>query len=60
MTRDEWLGWIQDFLEARMGDAPDETCRIFAEKLWQETAEPLDDEIEHPEGRLDWGMNRDC
>lgn len=42
--REEWFGWIQEFLEARMNDAPDETCRAFAEKLWQETAEWDDDE----------------
>lgn len=39
MTRDEWLGSIQDFLEARMKDAPDQSCKTFAENLWQETAE---------------------
>ena len=55
MTRDEWFGWIQDFLEARMKDAPDESCKTFAENLWQETAE-----ADLPEGRPDWGMNRDC
>lgn len=55
MTRDEWFGWIQEFLEARMKDAPDESCKMFAENLWQETAE-----ADLPEGRSDWGMNRDC
>ncbi|MDE2469712.1 MAG: hypothetical protein KGL35_13490 [Bradyrhizobium sp.] len=44
MTRDEWLGWIQDFLEDRMTDAPDNSCKALAERLWQETAESeLDD-----------------
>lgn len=46
MTRDEWLGLIQEFLEARMKDAPDDTCRVFATNLWDATAEPLDDELE--------------
>lgn len=44
MTRDEWFGWLQTFLEARMQDAPDETCKLFAERMWQETADFDDDE----------------
>lgn len=46
MTREEWLGRIQDFLEQRMLDAPDATCKVLAETLWQHTAESLDDERE--------------
>lgn len=38
MTRDEWLGWIQEFIEERIKDAPDETCRTIARNLWDETA----------------------
>jgi hypothetical protein len=39
MSREEWIGWIQEFLEERIEDAPDETCKIFASDLWQQTAE---------------------
>ena len=39
MTRDEWFGWIQEFLAARMKDAPDQSSKTFAENLWQETAD---------------------
>jgi len=48
LTRDEWLGLIQDFLEARMEDAPDQSCKTFAGNLWQDAAE------------VDWGTNREC
>jgi hypothetical protein len=44
MTRDEWFGQLQDFLEWRMKDAPDETCKTFAERMWQETADFTDDD----------------
>lgn len=40
--REEWFGEIQEFLEARMADAPDETCRTFASNLWNQTAEFTD------------------
>ena len=39
MSRDDWLGWIQTFLEERIDDAPDESCKIFARQLWDMTAE---------------------
>ena len=54
MNVDEWMGWIQDFLEARINDAPDERCKEFAQNLWDLTAD-----ADAPEGRTDWGMNRD-
>jgi len=38
MSRDEWLGTIQIFLEERMRDAPDEQCRALAEAMFEETA----------------------
>ncbi len=43
LVREEWIGEIQEFLEARMADAPDETCRTLASNLWQQTAELEDD-----------------
>jgi hypothetical protein len=46
MTRDEWLGLLQGDLEYRMLDAPDETCKALAERLWQETAEFTDDDAQ--------------
>jgi len=55
MTRDEWIGLIQDFLEERMKDAPDKSCHELAGNLWLDLAE-----ADLPEGRSDWGMNRDC
>jgi hypothetical protein len=42
-ARDDWLGWIQQFLEERIDDAPDETCKTFAKNLWDMTAEFPDD-----------------
>jgi hypothetical protein len=42
--REEWLGEIQEFLEARMADAPDETCRILASDMWHITAEFTDED----------------
>jgi hypothetical protein len=42
-VRERWVGEIQVFLEQMMKAAPDETCRIFAEGLWRETAEFTDD-----------------
>ena len=42
MTRDDWFGLLQDDLETAMNRAPDETCRLFAEKLLQETYEFTD------------------
>ena len=39
MSRDEWMGWIQEFLESRIADAPDESCRVLARNLWDHTAE---------------------
>jgi hypothetical protein len=44
MTRDDWIGWIQQFLEERLADAPDETCKILANDLWEMTAELDDDD----------------
>lgn len=38
MDRDEWLGWLQEFLEDRIKDAPDETCKVLVENMWEETA----------------------
>lgn len=38
-TRDEWLGQLQGILESFIDDAPDETCKILAKNLWEETAE---------------------
>ncbi len=38
-TRDDWFGVIQSFLELAIRMAPDETCRIFARTLWDQTAE---------------------
>lgn len=45
MTRDEWFGRIQTFLEDRIKDAPDEACAAFASELWDKTAE---DDIDEP------------
>lgn len=39
MTRDEWLGVLQEFLEDRIVDAPDETCGTLARNLWDMIAE---------------------
>ena len=39
MSRDEWMGMIQTFLEERIKDAPDDACKTFAEDLWAETAD---------------------
>lgn len=43
-AREDWFGWIQQFLEERIADAPDETCRAVAQNLWQETADFTDDD----------------
>ena len=43
-AREFWLGRIQRFLEYRIEDAPDETCKTFARNLSNQTAEPLGDE----------------
>ncbi len=37
-ARERWFGEIQIFLERMIEAAPDETCRIFARNLWDETA----------------------
>ncbi len=42
-ARDDWIGWIQQFLEERIDDAPDETCRTLANNLWEQTTEFEDD-----------------
>lgn len=42
--REDWFGRIQQFLEERIADAPDETCRAVARNLWQETADFTDDD----------------
>jgi hypothetical protein len=42
-ARDDWLGLLQEFLEDRIRDAPDEICETLARNLWQLTAE-LDDD----------------
>lgn len=44
MTRDDWLWQLWQFLEARIADAPDDTCRTLARNLWDNTAEALEDE----------------
>jgi hypothetical protein len=36
---ERWLGEIQIYLEARIKDAPTESCAVFARNLWDETAE---------------------
>ena len=36
---DRWLGEIQTYLEARIKDAPTESCAVLARNLWDETAE---------------------
>jgi hypothetical protein len=43
-SREDWFGLIQQFLEERIADAPDETCRAVARNLWQETADFTDDD----------------
>lgn len=42
-ARDRWLGEMQIFLDRMIEAAPDETCRILARNLWDETAELTDD-----------------
>lgn len=42
--RDEWFGGVQYFLEAAIKEAPDETCRLLAERLLQETYDFTDDD----------------
>jgi hypothetical protein len=39
MTRDEWVGWMQRFLEDRIMDAPDKVCLALAHKLWDMIAD---------------------
>jgi len=36
MTEDEWLTIVQDFMAARINDAPNESCRTLAEAILQE------------------------
>jgi len=36
MTEDEWLTIVQDFMAARINDAPNEACRTLAEAILQE------------------------
>lgn len=35
MTREEWLCLIQDYLAARVNDAPDEACRELVLYAWE-------------------------
>jgi len=43
-ARDDWFGLIQSFLEERMEDAPDETCRTMARDFWDQIATFTDDD----------------
>lgn len=36
MTEDEWLTIVQDFMAARINDAPNEACQTLAEAMLQE------------------------
>ena len=36
---ERWIGEIQIYLEARIADAPTESCAVFARNLWDKTAE---------------------
>jgi hypothetical protein len=42
-AREAWFGMIQEYLECRIQDAPDETCRTFARNLWNQTAQFTDE-----------------
>lgn len=37
--REAWIGEIQEFIEERIKDAPDASCRVLADNLWDQTAE---------------------
>jgi hypothetical protein len=43
MTREEWLGKFQVFVEQSMADAPDEDCRALAEAILDEITRLPDD-----------------
>ena len=39
MTRDEWLGELQDYIRRMYDCAPDEVCKKFAGELFDLTAD---------------------
>ena len=48
MNRANWLHMLEEFLEARREDAPDEACELLAKDLWETTREFTQDEGEVP------------
>jgi hypothetical protein len=48
----DWFGMVLEFLEYRIKDAPDETCRALARNLWEDADALLCER--HPLPRIEW------